>query len=140
MNDSKSKASSWEAQTAKNTKSLGFWTIAWVLSLALAVFGPMFIWDSQVLLSVLAVAANLATGVGMILANKQHLHGLDEMQQKIQLEAMALSLGVGLITGLSFSTLAIVDLISFDADISHMVILMSITYAIGLTIGRRKYQ
>ena len=32
------------------------------------------------------------------------------------------------------------DLISFDADISHMVILMSITYAIGLTIGRRKYQ
>ena len=94
MNDSKSKLSSWEAQTAKNTKSLGFWTIAWVLSLALAVFGPMFIWDSQVLL----------------------------------------------ITGLSFSTLAIADLISLDADISHMVILMSITYAIGLTIGRRKYQ
>lgn len=140
MNDSKSKPSSWEAQTAKNTKSLGFWTIAWVLSLALAVFGPMFIWDSHVLLSVLAVAANLAIGVGMILANKRHLHGLDEMQQKIQFEAMALSLGVGLITGLSFSTLAIVDLIGFDADISHMVILMSITYAIGLTIGRRKYQ
>ena len=140
MNDSKSKPSSWEAQTAQNTKSLGIWTLAWVLSLALAVFGPMFIWDSQVLLSVLAVAANLAIGVGMILANKRHLFGLDEMQQKIQFEAMALSLGVGLITGLSFSTLAIVDLIGFDADISHMVILMSITYAIGLTIGRRKYQ
>ena len=68
MNDPKTKASSWETQTAKNTKSLGFWTIAWVLSLALAVFGPMFIWDSQVLLSVLAVAANLGFVLGPALA------------------------------------------------------------------------
>lgn len=140
MNDPKTQASNWQTQTAKNTKSLGIWTLAWVLSLALATFGPMFVWESGTLLSVLAIATNLALGVAMILANKRHLQGLDEMQQKIQLEAMALSLGVGLITGLSFSTLDVVNLISFDAEISHMVILMGITYAIGLTIGRRKYQ
>ena len=79
-------------------------------------------------------------GVGMIIANKNHLQGLDELQRKMHLEAMALSLGVGLIIGLAFSTMEIVNLINFDAEISHMVLLMSITYMIGLTISRRKYR
>ena len=50
----------------------------------------------------------------MIVANKNHLRGLDEMQQKIQLEAMALALGVGLVAGLGYSTLSITNLITFD--------------------------
>jgi len=140
METDKTELSAWEAETVRNTVRLGFWTFAWVLSLAIATFGPMFIWESGTLFSVLAIAVNLVFGVGMILANKRHLQGLDEMQRKVQLEAMALSLGVGLITGLAFSTVDIVNLINFDAEISHMVILMSITYAISLAFNRRKYQ
>ena len=140
METDKTELSAWEAETVRNTVRLGFWTFDWVLSLAIATFGPMFIWESGTLFSVLAIALNLAFGVGMILANKRHLEGLDEMQRKVQLEAMALSLGVGLITGLAFSTADIVNLINFDAEISHMVILMSITYAISLAFSRRKYQ
>lgn len=139
MTENKPEVSAWEAQTARNTVQLGLWTLGWVLSLALATFGPMFLWESGTALSVVAIAINLGIGVGMIVANKHHLQGLDELQRQVQLEAMALSLGVGLITGLAFSTMDVVNLINFDAEISHMVILMSITYAIGLAIGRRKY-
>jgi hypothetical protein len=140
MSTDKPELSNWEAATAKNTVRLAVWTTGWVVSLALATFGPMFIWESGTLPSVLAIAVNLAIGVGMILANKHHLQGLDELQRNMQLEAMAVSLGVGLITGLAFSTMDIVNLIHFDAEISHMVILMSITYAISLTVSRRKYR
>jgi uncharacterized protein YacL len=140
MNTDGPEVSNWEAETARNTIRLGFWTIAWVLTLALATFGPMFLWDSGTIPSVVAIATNLAMGVGMIIANKNHLQGLDELQRKMHLEAMALSLGVGLIIGLAFSTMEIVNLINFDAEISHMVLLMSITYMIGLTISRRKYR
>lgn len=140
MSNDRPEISEWEAATVKNTVRLGIWTAAWVLSLAFATFGPMFIWESGTLPSILAIAVNLAIGVGMILANKHHLRGLDELQRNMQLEAMAVSLGVGLITGLAFSTMDVVNLIHFDAEISHMVILMSITYAISLTISRRKYR
>lgn len=140
MSTDRPEVSNWEAENAKNTVRLAVWTIAWLVSLALATFGPMFIWESGTLPSVLAIAVNLAIGVGMILANKHHLQGLDELQRNMQLEAMAVSLGVGLITGLAFSTMDIVNLIHFDAEISHMVILMSITYAISLTVSRRKYR
>jgi hypothetical protein len=140
MSNESPEISEWEAATVKNTVRLGIWTAAWVISLAIATFGPMFIWESGTLPSILAIAVNLAIGVGMILANKHHLQGLDELQRNMQLEAMAVSLGVGLITGLAFSTMDVVNLIHFDAEISHMVILMSITYAISLAISRRKYR
>ena len=76
----------------------------------------------------------------MILANRRHLNGLDEMQQKIQLNAMGLSLGVGLVTGLAYSNLDVTNVIPFDAEISHLVILMGLTYGAGIFAGLRKYR
>ena len=140
MNDSKTQPSTWEARTTQNTVRLGFWTGAWVLTMALATFGPRVFWDHNQLMSILAIALNLAMGVGMILANKAHLQGLDEMHQKIQLEAMALSLGVGLIVGLGYSNLDIANVIPFDAEISHLVILVALTYLAGVFFGIRKYR
>ena len=88
----------------------------------------------------LAIATNFVIGIGMIVANERHLQGLDEMHQKFQLEAMALSLGVGLIVGLSYSNLDITNIIAFDAEISHLVILMGLTYGMGVAFGLRKYR
>lgn len=132
--------SDWQTNTARNTLRLGFWTLGWVLSMAVANFGPKFLWDSNVSLTIVAILVNLAIGVGMILANKRHLNGLDEMHQKIQLNAMALSLGVGLIVGLSYSNLDVTNVISADAEISHLVILMGLTYLAGIFAGNRKYR
>jgi len=136
----KTDSNNWNARLKKNTIRLGFWTGAWLVTMAVAVFGPLLVWQSNELLTILAVAINLGVGFGMILANKHHLAGLDELQRKIQLEAMALSLGVGLVVGLGYSTTDVTNLIGFDAEISHMVILMGLTYGVGVFAGRRNYQ
>lgn len=133
-------SSDWEANTVKNTVRLGFWTFGWVATMAIATFGPRFLWNSNEVLTVAAILFNIAIGAGMILANKRHLQGLDEMHQKIQLEAMALSLGVGLIAGLGYSNLDVTNVIAFDAEISHLVILMALTYLAGVIAGTRKYR
>ena len=140
MNDLKTGSNDWAANTVKNTRLLAYWTGAWVLTIALAKFGPRLIWQSNTTLTAIAILINLAIGFGMILAIKRHLKGLDEMHQKIQLEAMALSLGVGLVVGLSYSNLDVTNLITFDAEISHLVIVMSLTYLIGVITGLRKYR
>lgn len=133
-------SSDWEANTVRNTIFLGFWTLGWVVTMAIATFGPRFLWNSNEVLTIAAIIFNIAIGAGMILANKRHLQGLDEMHQKIQLEAMALSLGVGLILGLGYSNLDVTNVIAFDAEISHLVILMGLTYLAGVMAGIRKYQ
>ena len=140
MNDIKTDCKDWARNNVRNTALLGAWTLAWLATMALATFGPKFIWESNQWLTILASLINLGVGFGMIVANKRHLKGLDEMHQKIQLEAMALSLGVGLVAGLGYSNLDVTNIITFDAEISHMVILMGLTYAAGVFAGVRKYR
>lgn len=140
MNDLKIKPSDWASQNVRNTTRLGLWTAAWLVTMAAANFGPRLIWQSVEWVTVVAILINLAVGFGMILANKRHLNGLDEMQQKIQLNAMGLSLGVGLVTGLAYSNLDVTNVIPFDAEISHLVILMGLTYGAGIFAGLRKYR
>ena len=140
MTKSKSASPAWQASLKANTLRLGYWTTAWVATMALAVFGPKLIWQSNDAITALAIIANLAIGFGMIRANKHHLKGLDEMHQKIQLEAMGLSLGVGLVVGLAYSNLDVTDLIPFDAEISHLVIVMGLTYLAGIFAGLRRYK
>lgn len=117
-----------------------YWSIAWVASMALAAFGPGLLWDYQTGLSVLGVVINLAIGGGMILANKRYLQGLDEMQRKIFLDASLLSLGVGLVFGLSYELLEDIKLIAFQPEIPHLVILMCLTFLVGLVMGHRAYR
>lgn len=140
MTESKTDSDDWAASTAKNTVRLGYWTFAWVGTMAIAAFGPKLIWDFATLPTILGVLVNLGVGIGMIMANRRYLQGLDEMQQKIFLEAGALTLGVGLVFGLSYELLEDIRLIPFQPEIPHLVVLMSLTFLAGMIAGHRKYQ
>jgi hypothetical protein len=130
----------WHQTLRSNTRRLGLWTAAWTATMAVANFGPSFIWGQVAWITALAIAVNLAIGAGMILANVRHLKSLDEMHQKVQLEAMGLTLGVGLVVGLAYSNLDVTGLIGFHAQISHLVILMGLSYLVATVLGLRKYR
>lgn len=127
-----------------NDKNANFilagWTGAWVLSMAVATFGPEFLWPGIAWLAWGGVLANTLIGLGMIWANFRLLQIMDELQRKIQLDAMAITLGLTLVVGLSYATLANIDAIPFDADIGFLVIFMALTYMAALFIGVRRYQ
>ncbi|HWM28583.1 MAG TPA: hypothetical protein VNQ14_09000 [Woeseiaceae bacterium] len=139
MNSPKPAGAGWEANIKKQTVKLALWTFGWLLSMALATFGPKFLWHDEVM-SMAAIGLNLLIGLGMIRASRDHLRSLDEMQQKIQLDAMGLTLGVGLVAGLAYSNLDISNVVAFDAEISHLVVLMGLTYLAAVIFGHRKYQ
>ena len=130
----------WELNTRKNTRQLGYWTAAWVISLAIATFGAIFIWNGNETITVMAILINLLIGIRMIFANKKHLNGLDELQRKIHLEAMGISLGVAVVFGISYSSLDTANIISYHAEISHLVILIGLTYLAGVIIGVMRYK
>ena len=140
MSDLKSDSNGWAASNAKNTARLGYWTAAWVVTMAVAAFGPKLIWDFDTVLTILAVLINLGVGFGMVVANKRYLQGQDEMHQKIFLDAGALTLGVGLVCGLSYELLDDIKLIPFEPEISHLVILMCLTFVAGMIAGHRRYR
>ncbi len=140
MNKMKAGSSNWATNSQLNSVRLLAWSAAWVASMALAAFGPKLIWNYDTLLTILTVLVNLGTGLAMILATRRYLRGLDEMHQKIFLDAAVLTLGVGLVSGLSYELLEDIRLIPFQPEIPHLVILMCITFLIGMIAGHWKYR
>ncbi|MED5454428.1 MAG: hypothetical protein VX961_07875 [Verrucomicrobiota bacterium] len=128
------------AQTNKNTSRLFIWSVVWVLVTAGVAFGPKNIWNFNTWLTIIAVLIHIGIGLGMIRVFKQFLLGLDELQRKIHLDAMALSLGIGLVFGCSYEMLEDIKLIPFQPEIPHLIIVMYLTYAIGAILGNRRYQ
>ena len=113
-------------------------TTLWVLTMALSAFGPEFIWDQNMALTIIAIAINFISGLLMIWVNIKYWKSLDEMMQRIQLDAMGLALGIGIVGGLSYSMLVSNDIISFKSEISVMVIIMSLTYIAATFVGVRR--
>jgi zinc transporter ZupT len=89
----------------KSTIQLAIWTWTWVATLALASFGPRFIWGEHPLITAIAIIINVAMGVMMIIANRNFFNHSDELERKIQMESMAVTLGLTVVVGLAYSLL-----------------------------------
>ena len=139
MSVTQTNAGNWARSQQRNTRVLALWTAAWVAAVARAAFGHTFLWDGNKAISVAAIALQVAIGAGMILANKRLLLGLDELQQRIQLEAMGITLGVALVAGIAYSALDATNVIPFDAEIGLLVALMGITYLVAIVTRSRRF-
>lgn len=138
MNNAKSK--DWTARKSTIVRHMAYWSGSYVITMALATFGPEFLWDYNQPLTIGGILLNLIAGIGMIVSNIRYLDVLDEMMKKIQLEAMGLSLGVAIVAGLSYSLLDITNIIPFDAEISFLVMLIGVVYLASLAINLRRYR
>jgi len=130
----------WASRMIRNTVGLAAWTAAWVASVALAAFGPGIIWNDEPAPTLVAIAFSVLVGVGMLFANKRNLQAMDELQRTVQLQAMAWSLGAGLVGGVAWTLFARHDLVGFEAEIAHLVAFMSVVYLAGSVAGLLRYR
>lgn len=131
---------SWKVRNAQNTRRLALSTGLWLLTMAIAMMGPRYFWQANTTLTWLAITVNVLAGLFMLLASRIHLNGQDELQQKIQLQAMAFALGVGLVGGFAWSMLERAQLIGTPASIPDLAILMSFAYMAGILHGYWRYR
>lgn len=129
----------YKTKQTKNTVRLIVWTLLWTLSVALVTYGPRIMWDNQMNMTLLAIGLNVLLGCGMVWANISHLRGQDELQQKIQFNAMGITLGVGLVIGMAFNMLDNTGLIA-DIDVASLFLVMGPTYIVSVIVGTVKTQ
>ena len=140
MNQAKPKATSYQSRISKGLKQLASWAGAWLAATALMKFGPKYLWNQTSLLTPLVIGLNVCVGIGLILAHKRYLAQLDELQQRVYLNALGLTLGVVLIAVIPYSVVHTYHLIAFQADISDLVVLMSLTFIVSLCYGSVRYR
>jgi len=121
------------------TKALLGWTIAWVASLAFLSFGENSLWDS-LLITTIVLTINLAIGIGMIIANKNLFKTYDELQKKIQFEAMAITLGLAVVVGLTYEISFDFGIIGKEPEFEYLMIFISLSYIIANIVNSRRFR
>ena len=115
-------------------------TLACVASLALARFGPGLWGDSRPAATWAAVAANLVVGAGWIVAVTRFLRAIDELERKIMLDALAVTLGAGWVVGFGYVVADRADLVSVEADAAALSVFMGVVFLIAIFIGKIRYR
>jgi len=123
----------------KHTKILMAWTFAWVASLAFLSGGVNYLWDS-LLITKIGLLINLAIGVGMIIANKNLFKHYDELQKKIQLEAMALTLGLAVVVGVVYEISFDFGVIDSEPEFEYLVFFICFSYIASTIINSLRYR
>ena len=123
----------------KHTKILMAWTFAWVASLAFLSGGVNYLWDS-LLITKIGLLINLAIGVGMIIANKNLFKHYDELQKKIQFEAMALTLGLVVVVGVVYEISFDFGVIDSEPEFEYLVFFICFSYIASTIINSLRYK
>ena len=123
----------------KNTKKLAIWTVAWVGTLAFLSGGVNNLWDS-LLITKIGLSINFAIGIGMIIANKNLFNHYDELQRKIHLEALALTLGLTVVVGISCEVSFDLGIINSEPETEYLILFISFSYIVSVLLNSRRYK
>jgi len=128
------------ARIRSGTLRVARWNVAWLLATALMAFGPKFLWNRALGITLLAVAVDVAVGAGMILATSKYVAELDDLHRKVYLNALGITVGVALIASAPYSVMDSYHLIPFKADIAYLMMLMGLTFGLSFLYGMWRYR
>lgn len=137
-NPLKLRESGYESRILTGLRRLACWAGAWLAATFLMRYGPRFVWNMDSVFTSLAVGLEVAVGVGLILAHKSWVAGLDDLQRKIYLDATGITLGVTVILGVPYSFLGKLGVIPFQ--FSNLLILTCVTFVIANVYGTVRYR
>lgn len=109
------------------------------MTMVLADKAILYEWHSSALISAIAIVLNAGIGIGMILSYLRHLKSMDELQRKIQLDALAIAMGVALVGSFSYSLMVTAKFIT-DAEVSDIILLMTFAFVVSVTVGHVRYR
>lgn len=115
------------------------WTVAWAATLAVARFGPELVWDADVA-SWVAIAVNVVVGIGWIVAFTRLLAAMDELQRRILMDALAVTLGFAWVAGFALVVAQLAGLVTTDLGVAAVPMVLAVVFMLAFVAGRLRYR
>ena len=128
-----------DARSVRDSLKLLAWVFIWMASLTVSDKAALHGWWDAAWLTVLSIVVNGLLGIGLMLAFMQMLKRMDDLQRMIQLDALALALGVSLV-GCALYSLTVTWGYIQDEEVSDIFVLMCLSYSAGALIGVLRYR
>lgn len=123
---------------ARNERLLVLWSLLWMGSWIALKLATEAGWLGDGPGVTVAAVPCVLLGFGPFYAYRRFLRDADELRRKIELDALGLAFGVGIVGGISYDFLTTIDLLA-RADLQHVLLAMILTYVIGVIAGHRRY-
>ena len=129
MTSSLSAKSDYDRRSIRDNLALVGWIFAWMASLTVS--AEWITW--------LSIAVNFALGVWVAIRFVRMLRGMDDLQRKIQFDALAFSFGVSVVATISYSLLVTWGYIT-DEEVSDIFVVMCVAYSLAVVTGALRYR
>ena len=123
----------------KQNKVLLGWTLAWVVSLAILTGAENTLWNDLIYTKI-GLLINLVIGIVMIVAHKNLFKTYDELQKKIQFEAMAITLGLAVVVGLTYEVSFDFGVIDKEPEFEYLMLFICFSYVASTIISAIRYK
>ena len=122
----------------RNQRFALLWLFVWTLVWLAVSFGIEEGWLADRALAMTAVVAATLFGMAMMLAYWRFISQADELHRKIQLDALALGFGTGVVGTITYRLLEDAGAVS-PTDVADIAAIMMVAYAIGVVVGMRRF-
>ncbi|GIU15065.1 MULTISPECIES: hypothetical protein [unclassified Shewanella] len=123
----------------KNANRVNLFALLWALTLLISTYLSENELLGSGLLLTLAFCIHTFIGIAMLMSYRHFLVQLDEMERKVQLDALALSVGVAIISFSSYSILQNSAIVP-PLNAAYLIALIALTYMVGIIKGRISYR
>lgn len=132
-------SSAYDKRAIRDNLKLVAWIFVWMASLTVSDKAALHGWWEESWITVLSIIINAGLGLWVVYRYRHMLQGMDDLQRKIQLEALAIALGISLVGACSYTLLVTWGYI-IDEEVSDIFALMCVSYAGASMYGVWKYR
>ena len=122
----------------RNQLRLVGWIFAWAATWVLASAAISRGWVPGGAAAITVTLLHVLLGGAMMLAYRRFLREADELQRRIQLEALALGFGAALVGAAAYRLLERAGAIG-ATDVSDVIMILAVAYSVGVLAGQRRY-
>jgi hypothetical protein len=126
------------ARDRRNSWRAGGWLFLWSVAFVGTTWGGRRELLPEGLAVYVAIAATTVLGVVAVLSYARFIREADELQRKVQLDALSLGFGGGFLAAFTFELLEQTGLIG-QVDSGDLFLVMVLIYVLGIVVGARRY-
>lgn len=127
-------------RNCRNQRRVRLWSLVWMSSWVAVTLALTSGWLAPGAPGIVAAVVSSSLGIGTALAYWRFLREADEVLRRIELEALALAFGVGVVGGLAYWLLERSGAVPLaKADLLYVLAGTCLTYSAGVFLGRRRY-
>lgn len=139
MAESKASELNYVNRNKKRNWQIMIWSFIWTASMVFVDKAELYGWFGASWMTIVGIVINAFFGLVVIYVYVSFLNELDDLQRKIQTDALAVAMGVSLVSSFTYGLLVTARYIT-DVEISDITVIMVFTYIASVIYGQVKYR